>query len=75
MPKYECSIYENRPLLCEKYPIEKWTGDPVIGCSYFKNGEIIGECSRCGKCCFLCFDILKLGKKFIRGPCPYLKEI
>ena len=77
MPKYECGIYENRPLICKLYPIEKWTGDPVRGCSYyFEDGKIIGECSRCGKCCFLWFDILELGKKFVRGsPCPYLKEV
>ncbi|GAG56478.1 unnamed protein product, partial [marine sediment metagenome] len=43
MPEYECSIYENRPLICKLYPIEKWTGDPVRGCSYyFEDGEIIG---------------------------------
>jgi Fe-S-cluster containining protein len=77
MPKYECSIYENRPLICKLYPIEKWTGDPTIGCSYyFEDGQMIGECSRCGTCCsFLFIDIHELGEKFVRGPCPYLKEL
>jgi len=77
MPKYECSIYENRPLICELYPIEKWTGRPTNSCSYYlEDGKIIGECSRCGRCCFLFLDILRLGKKFVPStPCQYLKEI
>jgi Fe-S-cluster containining protein len=73
MPKCECSIYENRPLLCKLYPVEKWTGSPTNSCSYYlEDGEILGECSRCGKCCNLVIDIHELGKKFVQGPCPYL---
>jgi Fe-S-cluster containining protein len=77
MPKYECSIYENRPLICKLYPVEKWTGFPTNSCSYYlKDGKMVGECSRCGRCCNLFIDIHKFGKKFVQGePCPYLKEI
>jgi Fe-S-cluster containining protein len=76
--QYECSIYKNKPLICDKYPIEEWTGKPMIGCSYyFEDGEIRGECNRCGICCLdLHYDVLGLGKKFKPGsPCLHLKEI
>jgi Fe-S-cluster containining protein len=78
MSKYECSIYENRPLICKLYPFEKWTGFPTNSCSYyFEDEKILGECSRCGTCCsFLFIDIHEIGEKFVLGdPCPYLKEI
>jgi len=77
MKKYKCLIYESRPKICKDYPA-KWTGGIIEGCTYKfgLSGELEGECNRCGKCCFLMIDILKLGSKFHMGdPCPYLEKV
>lgn len=73
---YKCSIYENRPQICRDYP-SMGTGCIIPGCSYKygPHNELLGECSRCGKCCYLKFDLWSLGKEFIKGAeCPYLTK-
>ena len=76
MKKYKCLIHDTKPDLCRRYP-EKGTGDILVCCSYSlnENGELEGECNRCGQCCFLVEDLMELGSIFVMGdPCPYLMK-
>jgi len=75
----KCSIYKNRPDICKRYPERRSQTNYYEKCSYsFIGDERIGECNKCGQCCFLEKDVYGLGDAFVKGaPCPYLelKEI
>ena len=75
----KCSIYKNRPDICKRYPEHRTQTHYYEKCSYsFVGVKRIGECNRCGQCCFLKKDIHGFGNTFVKGdPCPYLelKEI
>jgi len=72
----KCSIYENRPDICRRYPELLHQPDYYKTCTYrVENRKIVGECSQCGACCYLEKDIHGLGDKFVKdAPCPYLIE-
>lgn len=71
----KCSIYEDRPDVCKRFPTQERLKSHLKSCSYTFAGlnERFGECNRCGECCILYADIHKLGDSFVPGnPCPYL---
>ena len=52
MNKAICSIYDKRPDICRKFPVNEKQIEAFKSCGYyFKDGERFGECNGCGECC------------------------